>query len=409
VKTSLSIVQLMPQCPLPATDGGKVGLLGITRGFDSHGCDVTAVMYGHAADEVLAQLGVWCNPTQVKVSTKNTLGRIAMSVFRSRALYMWKHDQQAFRDVLKRLTAEATFDVIHADHTSMAPLAAYLAKNLGIPWGLRLHNMEYRIWERYAERFAVYDPRRWYLQRQAKLLRSEEQMWIAKADVVFPITEVDEQEALRLSPDARTVVAPAGVFPEDWPAAPENAHQVHDVIITASYKWRHNAEGLSWFVQEVWPLVRNAVAGARLRVCGTAIPLWVGDYAEHGVVCEGFVEELRTALQAAAVAVVPLFVGSGVRIKIIEAMAAGVPVVSTTIGAEGIEAVAAQGLFRADTAGAMAQQIVDLMSNAHLRASAARSARSHIHTAYTWEASTATMLRSYRAAIERCLARKHFR
>ncbi len=403
----LSIAQLLPQCPLPATDGGKVGLLGIIRGFDGHGCDVTAAMYSTAEDSTVAPLRAWCTPVQVPLSTKNTPLRIAASILRPRALYMWKHDRAAFKAVLQRLAAERRFDVVHADHTSMAPLAAYLSKLLDIPWGLRLHNIEYRIWERYAERFTAADPRRWYLQRQTNLLRIEEQRWIAMADVVFPITRVDEAEALRLSPDARTVVAPAGIFPDDWPPAAHDAHVPHDVIITASYKWRHNADGLQWFVREVWPFVRLVVPTARLRVCGTSVPAWIDQYSNHGVVNEGFVDDLRSALQTSAVAVVPLFVGSGVRIKIIESMAAGVPVVSTSIGAEGIDAGAQQGLFLADDAATMADRIATLLQRPDQRAAAAHAARDLIHRRYTWAASTGAMLEAYRKAIERRAARKH--
>lgn len=403
-----SILQLMPQCPLPATDGGKVGLLGITRGFDGHGCDVTAVMYGMPSPAAVQQLQVWCEPHVVQVSTRNTPLRIAASTLRSRALYMWKHDRSEFKAALRTFVERSRFDVVHADHTSMAPLAAYAASLLDIPWGLRLHNIEYRIWERYAERFSAVDPRRWYLNRQARMLRAEEQRWIAKADAVFPITAIDEQEALRLAPDARTVVAPAGVFVDDWPEADAGQYAQHDVIMTASYKWRHNSEGLEWFVREVWPLVRETLPTARLRVCGTSIPAWVDRYADVGVVNEGFVDDLRMALQSAAVAVVPLFVGSGVRIKIIEAMAAGVPVVSTSIGAEGIDADSRHGLFVADAAAAMAREIARLLQQPERRALAAQAARKLIHAKYTWHASTRIMLEAYQKAIDRRTSGKQF-
>lgn len=396
----LRIVQLMPQCPLPAIDGGKVGLMGILRGFDAHGSDVTCVVYDNTSAGSTSLLKAWCNPVVVPISTENSLLRIVGSVFRGRSLYMSKHDGRKVRRYLDGVRT-MNVDVVHADHTAMAPVAAWLAEAMGVPWGLRLHNIESTIWKRYSEHYSVLDPRRMYLARQANMLRTEEARWISKADVVFPISEVDCAEALRMAPDSRCVVAPAGVFADEWPEADESKRVPTDVILATTYRWTHNVDGLRWFLQNVWPFVIRSVPTARLRLLGFDPPQWLQSYASMNVVVEGFVPNLRNELHKAAISVVPLFVGSGVRIKIIEALAAGLPVVSTELGAEGIRATVAQGLSIAGTAEEMVAQILELLTNQHVRRARSERGRKHILNTYSWIASTGTMLDAYTDAIRR--------
>lgn len=406
----MNILQLMPQVPIPATDGGKVGLLHILREFERQGHSVVLATYVPQQRRAEAErlVSAFAEPALVEHDTSNTLPRLLWGVVSPRAVYMAKHDTAAMMQNLRSIVAEHRIDLIHADHTCMAPMAMRLSRETSIPWGLRLHNVEWMIWQRYGERFPVWHPARWYLRRQAALVRAEEARCIAGADVVFPITDTDQQRAEMLASDARYVVAPAGVDPDTLVARDEPGRRPHEVIMMSTYKWIHNRDALEWFVASVWPLVRQAIPDAVFRVIGKDIPAWVADHTGSGVIDQGFVPDLAEGVATASVAVAPLFVGSGMRIKVIEAMALELPVVASTIGAEGIDLGEADGLLRRDTAEDMASAIVDLLRAPERTRVLGRTARTAVLRAYTWSASVGRMLDAYRRVIDRRSETKPF-
>jgi len=384
----MTILEVMPQYPWPMTDGGKVGLGNIAMHYARLGHDVHVLCYHSGTSERQ-------DPPDLTVHTvpyapTNTLWRIARSVFRRRALYMWKHDTLAMHQALDRIIVEHKVQVLHCDHTCMAPLVAEAARRHGLVWGLRLHNIEWMIWQRYAERFPTWHPARWYLRLQARKLRREEAEMIAQADSVFAITPVDRDRALQLAPGARAVVAPAGIDPEMWDL-PRTTHRPPQIIMAANYHWVHNADGLRWFLDHVWPEVMQRTE-ATLHIVGSRIPEWLNTYTGERLINEGFAESLPARYQQASISVAPLFVGSGMRLKIIEAMAAGLPVIATSISAEGIELFEGDGLFRYDTAETMANGLIRLVQDAELCDRLGQAAQRSVQRTYTWDATVRCMV-----------------
>jgi glycosyltransferase involved in cell wall biosynthesis len=288
------------------------------------------------------------------------------------------------------------------------------ARAHGKPWGLRLHNVEWMIWDRYAERFPTWHPTRRYLKAQASKIREAEAQLIAQADVVFTITPVDKERALELAPNANVIVAPAGVEPPF--TSPSGPLQVPfrlgplqvafrspsgplQVIMASTYRWIHNVDALRWFVDRVWPLVHAKVPEAEFHVLGKDPPSWLAEYAQQGVVVRGFVDDLMSVYAGSAVSVAPLFVGSGMRLKIIEAMVAGLPVVATTISAEGIELSEAEGLFRKDSPEDTAQVIIGLLRDRQEAQRIGQCAQEAVLRRYTWRSSVSIMAAAYERLI----------
>jgi len=383
----MKILQVMPQYPWPMVDGGKVGLANIALEYARQGHDVHVAVYHDAAaprydPEPLTIHAVDHVP-------RNTVGRIARSLLLRRSLYTWKHDTPAMAATLDRVIAEQGTDVLHCDHTCMAPLVMAAAKRHGLPWGFRLHNVEWLIWQRYAERFPVWHPARWYLLNQALKVQREEAHALTQADVVFAITPVDRDRALHLAPTANVVVAPAGVDPVHWERERQPT-QPPQVVMASNFRWVHNADALRWFLDDVWPAVRQHHQ-ATFHVIGVDVPAWVAEHAVNGVYVDGFVPDLAERYRSASISVAPLFVGSGMRLKIIEAMAAGLPVVATPVSAEGIELFEADGLLRADRAANMATSILGLLRDHELCDRLGRAARKGVADRYTWHASVGLM------------------
>lgn len=162
------------------------------------------------------------------------------------------------------------------------------------------------------------------------------------------------------------------------------APQPDTLIFTGSLRFRPNYDAMCWFVGEVWPRIRRARPAARLLITGDHGDLLLPP-AEH-VERTGFVDDVRPLLGASWLAVAPIFSGGGTRLKILEAMAAGTPVVATTKGAEGIAAAAGEHLLIADDPAAFAAQVVDLLSDPALRGRLSRAARRLVEERHDWRA-----------------------
>jgi glycosyltransferase involved in cell wall biosynthesis len=177
-------------------------------------------------------------------------------------------------------------------------------------------------------------------------------------------------------------VLPNGVDAGEYCVA--SAASSDTIIFTGALRYAPNYDAMRWFIDHVWPRVRRARPAARLLITGDhgGLPLPAGDSVER----TGFVDDLRPLLAGATAAVAPIFSGGGTRVKILEAMAAGIPVVATTKGAEGIDAIAGEQLLIADDAAAFAAHVVALLADDDLRKRMAHSARLLIEERYDWRA-----------------------
>ncbi len=281
----------------------------------------------------------------------------------------------------------------------MAALGIFLAGKYNIPLGLRLHNIEWKIWQKYAATLPAYNPKKWYVARQAELLRKTEKQIYTDADICFSITDEDRAIAMGLSPAANIITASAGVNPEEWLPLPEIERNPHELILATTFEWRHNIDAVKWLITEVLPIIRKKVPDTTLTLIGKNSPAWLEGYRESGVNAVGYVDKVQPYLNRAAIYVAPLFVGSGIRIKILEAMAMELPVVATPVSAEGITAAESNGLFIGDNAVGYAQIIIDLLGDTDRVRKIGIEARKFIVENYAWRKNVGIMLGRYRKLV----------
>jgi glycosyltransferase involved in cell wall biosynthesis len=402
----MKILQLSPQFPFPADDGGRIAIANLTKEFARAGHEVTLFCLGNQQPlpTELHEAKRYAKVILCNHSTANTLLRIAASALLPISLYMQKHiGTQVLKDLTELLKYEK-FDVIHADHSCMAE-AALFAKEIAekksetLPVGLRLHNVEWIIWKRYADELPSRSPKKWFVARQAELLRLAEQRYYPQMDVCFAVSEKDKEEALKLSQSANVVIAPHGITPEEWEVNDTIVRNDKEIIIATTYKWIHNVEGVRWFVEKVLPIIHSAIPDARLTLIGKNPPDYFQEWKPLGVDVVGYVEKVQPYLNRASVYIAPLFVGSGVRIKILEAMAMGLPVVATPIAREGIVAGQSEGLFTPENAEEFARQVMYLLENPNEARTAGLAARAYTFEKYTWQSSASIMLNTYQQLI----------
>lgn len=396
----MKILQLIPQFILPAIDGGKIGILNITKEFSKEN-DLILILFSNFKPEekYIKELEKYGEVHLIIIDISNSNMNILKSIIRNRPVYLNKFYNQFILKQIDNFLINKDYDIIHSDHTSMAQIGYYLHKKYFKPFSIRLHNLEHIIWQRYSEDLKLYDFKKYLVKYQSQLLKKEELNLINKASISFPITENDNKLVKKYLPNSKTIVSSAGVDLE-LNKSIDIEKDKFTLCIATTYNWIHNVNGLIWFVEKVLPLIRNEIPDVKLKLYGKNIPSLFNDLKKDGVEPVGFVDDISTELSKANIYIAPLFVGSGIRIKILEAMAHSLPVVATNISAEGIIITKDNGLFVSDNAFEQANYIIKLLNNSSEAIDIGLKARKFIEENYSWSKNVEVILNEYHRLVQ---------
>ena len=287
---------------------------------------------------------------------------------------------------VRALLATGEFDVVHADQIPMAQYGL-LGEGTPVRRVLDQHNATFRIVERLA-RDEGKRLMRIFLEREARAFARYEAAVCQRYDHVTFVTEEDREAVVAQMPDrsllGRSTVIPICIDTAAVPPVTPSAKPFRVTHVGSMY-WPPNVEGLVWLMEEVWPKVRARIPEAQLTLVGKnpseRILAWG---RRHDVDVPGYVEDLGPYLAETAVFIVPLHAGAGMRVKILDAWCWGLPIVSTTIGAEGIAIEEGENILIADTPDSIAQAIVQVMSDAELQRRMRASGRRWVEERYDW-------------------------
>jgi polysaccharide biosynthesis protein PslH len=267
------------------------------------------------------------------------------------------------------------------------------------------HNIDYDLARQYA-RDGSSLARRLYASANWRKLRQEELGTYRDADGVYLCSATDERRLLREVPEARTAVIPNAADVEYYQPRPTDPPpDYRTVVFFGLLSYVPNIDGVIHFVQDIWPQIAEAHPDARCKIIGGRPPPSLLALAGPRVELTGFVPDLRQHLAAAAAVVVPLRLGGGTRLKIVEAMAMGKAIVSTALGAEGIDAVAGRDLLIEDEPAAFANAVSRLLAQPGLAARIGQSARQLAVNRYAWSEAARALEGFYRGILEDGLAR----
>jgi glycosyltransferase involved in cell wall biosynthesis len=292
-------------------------------------------------------------------------------------------ESEGLRRELKRLLAVEAFDAVVCDFLFPAPHFEDLSKVT-----LFQHNVEAQIWKRHAE-YGTTTAHRAYFGLQARRMEAYEGQVCRAVRRVIGVSEADvalmrsEYGVQRVSPVA------TGVNLEYFAPAPVIVPG-EELVFVGSMDWLPNEDGMKWFAAEVWPLIRRVRPECRLAIVGRKPGPEIQKLGEAGwgVRVTGTVPDVRPWLHGGKVCVVPLRIGGGTRLKIYESMAARLPVVSTTVGAEGLDYQDGENLRVADSAAEFAAACLDLLTDEPRRLAMAEAGWRLVSERYSWEAVT---------------------
>lgn len=296
---------------------------------------------------------------------------------------------------LGRVLEDTRPDLVHVDSLD---LSAYLPRVAHLPTIVTHHNVESRLLRRRAEGEASPFPRA-YIRHQGRLMELEERYWAGRVALNVVVSEGEAALLRSICPDARTAVVPNGVDTKLF--TPRPSAEGRGIVFVGSHSWLPNRDAMEYFARDILPRVRAAVGEVPVTWVGRAS----GDVRtffrrEHGIHLTGYVDDVRPHVHDAACYVVPLRVGGGTRLKILDAWAMGAPIVSTSIGCEGLEGRDGENILIRDEADSFADAVIEVLNDAELRGSLGSNGRKTAIDTYDWSVIGAHMMPLYRSLVD---------
>ncbi|MGH7264962.1 MAG: glycosyltransferase [Candidatus Rokuibacteriota bacterium] len=382
--TRMEILVLAPYPPYPARSGGASRTLHLARALARHH-RVSLLCFGGAVERAgLEPIREWCDAVHT-VDYPAAVRRRRLYQLRSlvgrRSYSHHAYFSAAMAGALARLLSRGRVDLVQADASEMGYYWPLPGDALRI---LNTQNVEHlildRTWRGEASRI-----RRLFARLEARKLMRDELAACRGSDAVLAVSAVD---AAALRPHAGPVpvrVVPNGVDTEFFTPGGEPEHPGR-ILFTGAIGYRPNTDATCHFAERILPRIRAAAPDATFAVVGKDPPEQVRRLAGEGVVVTGTVPDVRPWMRTAAVFVVPLRVGGGTRLKILEAMASGRPVVSTSVGCEGLDVTPEEDILVGDTPEAFAAQVLRCLRDPGLRARLGARGRALVERRYRWEA-----------------------
>lgn len=372
---SLRILQICHKPPRPAVDGGCIAMDSLTSGLllEGHRVKVLSLHTHKHPYDARALDEDYVNATRfeaVFADTELNVRDAASHVITGESYHLSRFHVPEMDRAIEQVLREEMFDVVLLESlftTSYIPAIRRLSDAEVV---LRAHNVEHHLWEEVTASMGT-GPKKWLLSLFQAKLRDEEIRLLGAVDAVAAITEKDatwfrEAMATYGAGDPKRVVAlPFGLDVENTPHAAIHTPPER-ILHLGAMDWTPNQQGVIWLLDHVWPLVRERHAKAELDLAGRHMPEELVSAPERGVNVLGEVDDAAATYNSACAVVVPLHAGSGMRIKLAEALAAGRPVVTTSKGMEGLDLEHGVHVLVADTAEAMCDALVRVLTDADL-------------------------------------------
>jgi glycosyltransferase involved in cell wall biosynthesis len=404
----MRILFLSPDFVLPADRGLRVRSLSQLRllsAFD----DVEAITFLSLADYDVApaELGALerkipkltarapvRQPIHMRQSPRSLPRLLGLRILGRVPYLVAKADNSSMRRLLRAELQRGRYDLVYFGYfgmTAYLPMVRRLAPRARLV--LEEHNVEWEIFERLARSYkgVLRQAVKW----EARAMRRFEREVLRAVDAVVAISRADADTLHALS-GVRAAVVPPFVEPRSPRVEKEGARGLVYIGLLA---WQPNALGLDWFCREVWPIVRQlapeatlTIAGPGLRKRGDGSLVVPNEWSAPGIRTVGFVDDLEELYAGARAMVAPVLGGSGVRMKLLEAMSAGMPVITTSDGALGLELQDGHQILIADEPRAFAQRVAMALADAPLRERLRTSGRDYVVSHHSRSVASAQLL-----------------
>lgn len=390
------ILMLTPYLPYPPTSGGRSRTYNLVKRLrDDY--TITLVCFGRPEERAfdLEPMRELCDLIVVdRAPSPSTLKAGLLSLTSLKPVTMRLYRTPEMQRTIARVLAEKPIDLIHVE-------SFYMLQNLpaqpAVPVLLSEPAIEYVAWGRHAQVAKSWLARPGIALEALKMRFWEPRAW-AEATVVGVMSDVDARAVKRATPGVLTVLAPNGVDTDYFHADPSVRRDSRTAVYMGDYKYFPNTDAVLYFAEEILPRIRARRGDFTLLLLGKDPPpelIRLHNDPDIAVTVTGLVDDTRPYLQSSAVFVCPLRSGSGTRFKLLEALACGCPVVSTSVGCEGLNAVDGQHMLIRDTPQAFAEAVLQILDNPALGEQIGREGREWVVRQHAWTHSAALLRDAY--------------
>jgi len=427
----MKILVLGNRVPWPLHDGGAIATYGMLRSLAENGAEVDFFSFNtkkhFAENAIIEKYFGFCKVHLVSLDASIKPLKALWNLLFGGSYHMERYDNLDAAVELYDLIQSSNYDCVMAEGLYSMPIALRVMKQLSvkadglgsneihensnesvqkksIKWVYRSHNLEYQIWERLA--ISEQQPlKRWYFALQSKRLKRYEIDAWCQMDAIVPIVETDStviqatvseiQKNNQLNSGYSVLNQPQihvyqpGIAIESPFAF---VHRPISIFHIGSMEWQANEQGVMWFLKKVWPRVLSAQPNVKFHLAGKGLSKTDPRFFQTGIVNHGEVDDAEVFMQSHGIMIVPIQAGSGIRIKSLEAMALGVPVVSTSIGAQGLTVESGTQMLIADDPAGFADGIMQLLLNPAASQAMTQQARVYVEQHHNLKRNTAELI-----------------
>jgi len=363
----MKILQVTNKVPYPVKDGGAIACMNLARGFSLLGHKVVilamnTVKHNITLNEIPESVKELAEFKLVNVPARiSPVSALLNLMFSKKPYNATRFISKTFAAELKKVLQENEFDVIQLEGLYVCPYISVIRENSKAIIIYRAHNIEHEIWSRTA--IMAHGFEKWYLKNLSKRIKQFEIQILNKYDLLVPITGRDGAILNKLGNKKPSHVSQTGI--DSSVLIPNSKNLKHPTLFhIGSLEWSPNQEGLIWFFEHCWDAIREKYPDLQFFIAGRNAPTWFQKMMNlPNVVFKGEVADAYEFINSKSIMVVPLFSGSGMRIKIIEGMALGKPIVTTAIGTEGILTTSGVNIVVTEDADGFVQSISYLIEN----------------------------------------------
>ena len=381
----MKILMLVPYLPTITMSGGQTRWYNIIKYLaKKHDITLFSLIKDDSERKFIPELEKYCKKVRVFTRPKTpwSIRNVFLSVFGPFPLLVIRNQSLEERKAIRLELEKEKYDIIHAETFYVMP---HLGKT-EVPTILVEQTIWHEVYKHYVMNEVPWFLRLFYLQDVIKIRFWEKYYW-SKADRLFAVSEEDRSVMVKLVPNKRVGMIPNGVDSQHY-SQKKIERKVPPRILygVTNFEWMQNQEATEILIKKVWPKIKSGYPKARVWIVGREIPKWLKKLSKKQVDIEitENIAEARDAYRSASLMVAPIKGAGGTRLKILEAMASGLPVVSTNIGVAGLKVKDGENALIADTPEELAEKALQLLNDPKKAEEIGEKGRQHVKKYFDW-------------------------
>lgn len=389
---------LTPYLPFPLLSGGQTRSYNLIKNLSQkHEVTLFSLIKDEKEKQFVGELEKFCRKVAVFKRSKTpwTLRNLALTAFGPYPFLVIRNLVSQERKIIEKELDSKKYDLIHAETFYVMP---HLPKT-SVPVLLVEQTIEYLVYKHYMEEQAPFYLRPFLWLDVFKLKFWESYFW-REAKKVVVVSEADHQEMDKLVPGLDIEIVPNGIDQAYFSVKKRQTSDVPRVLYVGNFAWLQNVEAVEILVNQVWPKLKRAIPRAKLWIVGMNINNYIRGLASTDIEITECIPDIRDAYQAASVLVTPIKGPGGTRLKILEAMASGLPVVTTSVGAEGLGVTDNKEVLIRDNFSDLAEAAILVLKDQSLAKSLGIRGKRFVELNYTWKQSARKLDEIYEEVIQ---------